>query len=72
MKSDTISEQNGDRFIIQHRGFNRKNDNNKIDKSDKTVAAQETSSKPDTLLGRLRNLFGFKLGGTINYTKFYN
>lgn len=71
MKSDTLPKQNGDRFIIQHRSFNRKNDN-KIDKSDKTVTAQETSSKPATLLERLRNLFGFKLGGTINYTKFYN
>lgn len=71
IKSDTFPGLNGENFIIQHRNFVRKDDN-KIDKSNNTVAAQETSSKPDTLLERLCNLFSFKLGGTINYTKFYN
>lgn len=70
-KSDTIPGQDKKRFIIQHRNFNRK-DNNKIDKQDKTVAIQETPNKADTVLGKLRNLFGFKLGGIINYLKFYN
>ena len=67
-KSDT-TWYNGVPYIIQEREFIRKQP--EINKNSQTSTIQTTPQKIKGVLNGIKNLFGFKQGGTINYLKHF-